>query len=90
MADLSAIYRDDADTDDVIDAYQELINTGACWTMNGDTGRTAMRLIEDGYCILGEVGHRDYWGNYVPSRTEVAPGSKGTIEYAEKLSGERE
>jgi len=89
MADLSAIYRDDADTDEVIDAdaYQELINTGQCWMMDGRTGRTAMRLLEDGYCVLGEVGHNDYYGNYVPARTEVEPGSKGSVEYAEKLTG---
>jgi hypothetical protein len=49
--------------------------------MEGHVGRTAMSLIEAGLCVLGEEGHRDYWGNYVPSRHEVEPGTKGSAEY---------
>ena len=41
---------------------QELINTGTAWHLEGGIGREAMRAIESGECILGEVGHRDYWG----------------------------
>jgi hypothetical protein len=43
-----------------------------------------MDLIEAGAIVLGEVGHTDYWGNYVPSRHEVEPGTKGSVEYAAK------
>jgi hypothetical protein len=32
--------------------------------------------------MLGEEGHLDYYGNYVPSRYEVEPGTKGSPEYA--------
>ena len=87
MADMTALWREDADTNEVVAAYQELINSGQCWHMEGHTGRTAMQLIEDGYCILGEVGHKDYWGHYVPSRTEVKAGTKGSVEYAHNLTG---
>jgi hypothetical protein len=68
---------------------QELINSGLAWKLEGSVGRAAMAAIEDGVCILGEVGHRDYWGNYVPSRHEVAPGTKGSVEYAERLQEAR-
>lgn len=57
--------------------------------LEGSVGRAAMDMIEGGLCILGEEGHRDYWGNYVPSRTEVQPGTKGSIEYARNLQPER-
>jgi hypothetical protein len=65
-----------------IDDLQELIDSGAAWRLEGGVGRAAMEAIEAGDCVLGEVGHRDYWGNYVPSRYEVQPGTKGSIEYA--------
>ncbi len=60
---------------------QEMINSGQAWTMPGCYGRTAMEYINAGLCMLGVVGHRDYYGNYVPSRTEVKPGTKGSAEY---------
>ncbi len=77
----------DAKTDqEVIEAMQELINSGMAWKLEGSTGRQAMALIESGHCLLGEVGHYDYWGNYVPSRTEVKSGTKGSVEYQEAMS----
>jgi len=41
-----------------------------------------------GAIVLGEVGHRDFYGNYVPSRHEVEPGTKGSVEYAQRVNGE--
>lgn len=89
MSDLTAIWREDATEDELIEAYQELIDTGQAWKLEGSVGRTAMDLIENGYCTLGPVGHRDYYGNYVPARDEVEPGTKGSVEYAEKMREER-
>jgi hypothetical protein len=83
--DLSVLYREDATQDEGIAALQFLIDTGQAWLMDGSTGRAAMRAIEAGDCVLGLIGHRDYWGNYVPSRTEVEPGTLGSIEYAERM-----
>jgi hypothetical protein len=65
-------------------ALQRLIDAGA-WSLEGAMGRAMMRAIEDGRCVLGETGARDYWGNYIPSRHEVEPGTKGSIEYAAGL-----
>lgn len=88
MADLSATWRDDATEEEVVAAYQDLIDTGQAWRLEGSIGRTAMALIESGACILGEEGHHDYYGNYVPARDEVEPGTKGSVEYAERMSDE--
>lgn len=64
---------------------QALINSGMAWRLEGSVGRAAMDAIEAGICVLGEVGHRDDWGNYIPSRHEVQAGTKGSVEYAEAL-----
>lgn len=63
-------------------AMQALIDSGLAWTLQGRVGREASDLIEQGACVLGVEGRRDYWGNYVPSRTEVEAGTKGSVEYA--------
>jgi hypothetical protein len=67
--------------DDTIAMFQSMINSGMAWKLQGSYGREAMSLIESGQCILGEVGHNDYYGNYVPSRFEVKAGTKGSVEY---------
>lgn len=64
--------------------FQGFIDNGSAWLMEGSIGRTAMELIEEGACVLGREGHKDYWGNYVPSRYEVKPGTKGSEEYAKE------
>lgn len=72
------------DLEESVEMFQDLINTGQAWQLQGSYGRTAMDLIEQGYCMLGETGHRDYYGNYIPSRYEVQPGTKGSAEYVER------
>jgi len=62
-------------------ALQAMIDAGS-WGFEGSMGRAMMRAIEDGRCVLGPNGARDYWGNYIPSRFEVEPGTKGSMEYA--------
>jgi hypothetical protein len=71
--------------EELIKSMQELINTGMAWKMEGSVGRQAMSLIKSGHCVLGEQGHYDYYGNYVPSRTEVKAGTKGSIEYQQEM-----
>jgi hypothetical protein len=60
---------------------QALIDSGMAWRLEGAVGRAAYAAIEAGYCMLGHAAHKDYWGNLVPSRTMVEPGSIGSFEY---------
>lgn len=69
---------------------QALIDSGDAWRLEGAVGRAAMAAIENGDAVLGEVGHHDYWGNYVPSRHEVVPGTLGSVGYAEARQEEIE
>lgn len=71
--------------DDTVAMFQRMINDGSVWRLQGSYGRAAMDLLRSGQCILGEKGHRDYYGNYVPSRTEVQPGTMGSVEYAARM-----
>jgi hypothetical protein len=64
---------------------QNLINSGTAWALEGSVGRQCMGAIESGMCILGEDGHKDYWGNYVPSRYEVKADTKGSVQYANRI-----
>lgn len=82
MVDLSALWREDATFEETVEAYQDLINSGQAWLMEGHVGRTAMSLIESGHCTLGPDRVKDYWGNTIPAITDVIPGTKGSAEYA--------
>lgn len=64
-------------------SLQHLIDTGDAWRLEGSVGRAAMDAINSGDAMLGPIGHRDFYGNYVPSRYEVEPGSPGSPEYYE-------
>ena len=86
MADILAWVMGETDEAESIAALQELVDTGMAWRLEGSVGRAAMGAIEAGAIVLGRDGHRDYWGNYVPSRYEVQPGTKGSPQYAHRLS----
>lgn len=75
------LYDEETTEEDTIVGYQALIDSGDAWLLEGHVGRTAMGLINSGQCMLGEEGHRDYWGNYIPSRHEVKSGTKGSPEF---------
>lgn len=64
-----------------IEFIQGLIDSGDVWKLQGSYGRAAMDLIRGGQCLLGPVGHHDAYGNYVPSRDEVQPGTPGSLEF---------
>lgn len=59
---------------------QSLITSGDVWKFEGFMGREAMSLLESGACYLPEKETFDYWGNRIPSRDDLQPGTKGTLE----------
>lgn len=71
----------DATLEQEVQAIQRAINSGAAWNLQGSYGRTAMNYIENGYCTVGLVAHKDFYGNTVPSQDQLEAGTKGTIEY---------
>lgn len=64
---------------------QALINDGT-WGLEGYIGRQMNAALDDGRCVLGLYPARDYWGNRIPSRFEVQPGTKGSVAYYEEHS----
>ena len=61
-------------------SIQRAINSGM-WGLQGSYGRTMMDAIKSGRCMLGTKSARDYWGNNVPSRNDVQPGTKGSKDF---------
>ena len=59
---------------------QEMINTGQCWMMEGYTGRQAMTALRIGACMLPLEPKVDFYGQRVPSRTELKAGTPGTFQ----------
>jgi hypothetical protein len=53
MADVDAIMRyeqGDMEVEEMMDFFQDLIDTGLAWQLQGHYGRTAQGLIDQGYC----------------------------------------
>lgn len=46
-----------ADIEEETAAWQYLIDTGLAWRLQGWFGRTAKRLINDGYCTYTDRAH---------------------------------
>jgi hypothetical protein len=47
-----------------------------------------MDAIEAGFCLLGVIGHSDYWGNHVPGRYQVVNGTVGSIDFVVNERGQ--
>lgn len=79
---------EDASELDIALAMQRAINSGFAWRAQGSYGRAAMAALEAGDNMLGKSAQRDYYGNRVPSRSEVVAGTKGSRELVVQAHGE--
>jgi hypothetical protein len=67
-------------------SIQRAINSGM-WGLQGSYGRTMMDAIRSGQCLLGNNTARDYYGNTIPSRTQVQEGTKGSYDFVADAMG---
>lgn len=65
--------------------YQEIIDNGMAWKMEGRIGRKCMSYLSSGVCYLPLKTHYDYWGNEVPSRTNVPYGTMGSLSLSKEF-----
>jgi hypothetical protein len=87
---LQDVYTIEEDTEATAEDYyfsiQRAINSGS-WGLQGSYGRAMMEAIEQGLCLLGRQPARDYYGNRIPSRDEVKPGTKGSYQFTARQHG---
>ena len=69
-------------------SIQRAINSGSAWSFQGSYGRAMMEAISSGACMLGPRDARDYYGNHIPSRSQVKEGTKGSYEFVAAAMGE--
>ena len=78
----------DLDPFEYYSVLQAAINGGDAWSLQGSYGRELMAAITNGFCMLGTKPARDYWGNVIPARDDVKPGTKGSYEFVARMQGE--
>jgi hypothetical protein len=62
------------------DNYQELINSGHAWTLEGSVGRDCDATLVSGACMLPKTSKANAYGGSVPSRDDLKKGTKGTFQ----------
>lgn len=78
---------DEQDDQEIAERLQRTVNDGTAWKFQGSYGRTLMEAINAGVILLGVNRSSDYYGNVIPSRDDVEPGTKGSFEYVAARNG---
>lgn len=81
----------DTEYDDDIESAlqaQAMINSLEAWKLEGSVGRHMMSFIEAGQCCLGFDRTRDAWGNLIPGRDDVQPGTMGSLGFVAERFGQ--
>lgn len=52
-------------------AWQWLLDTGACWHLQGFYGRTVSNLLESGLLLPPLKAHSDAYGNTIPAGAQT-------------------
>lgn len=73
-----------------VSEYQDLIDSGSAWLMEGSIGRRCMSYLKTGVCFLPNKVYYDYWGNEIPSRDKVASGTTGSLELSKDFWSDEE
>ena len=84
---MDAYEKFELDSEDTIKFFQYLINEGFAWNTTVAYRKSAINLIECGYCTLGEEsmnGNLFFGYTKIPSKYEVEPFNPGSDEYVEK------
>ena len=68
---------------------QQLIEDGWAWRLEGAVGRLAANAITNGDAVLGTERQTDAYGNFIGSRYDVVPGTRGSVEYAHRIQTAR-
>lgn len=55
------------------------IDSGTVWRLEGSIGRAANAALECGACFLPLTRSSDYYGSTIPARSDLKPGTKGTL-----------
>mgnify|MGYP003147529463 CR=1 FL=1 len=56
--DIIAYENGEMEWDRIVDFFQQLIDSGHAWTLQGSYGRMAQSLIDDGECHLPQQGEQ--------------------------------
>ena len=67
----------DMSGEDALVFFQELVDTGMAWQLQGSYGRTAKRLLDDGLIFLAGEGSRN---GESPGGKQKPPQTKSSVE----------
>jgi hypothetical protein len=63
---------EEGNEEEVIAAWQYLVDTRMAWRLQGSFGRTASSLLEQGIIKYPKKKTTDFYGNPIPTRNDVA------------------